>query len=66
MASSFHLTNSSIRHGGWVSDAHAQRIMRNGVIIPPHDFKHPSRWYYRVLKQIKYEIAVVTNGITST
>jgi hypothetical protein len=25
-------------------------IMGNGVIIvPPHDFTHPSRWYYQLL-----------------
>jgi hypothetical protein len=34
---------------GKVCDAHAQRVMGNGVIIiPPHDFKQSSRWYYRV------------------
>jgi hypothetical protein len=22
--------------------------MRNGIIISPHDFKHPSRWFYDV------------------
>jgi hypothetical protein len=34
---------------GLVSDAHAQRIMGNGVInIPPRDFKQLSRWYNRV------------------
>jgi hypothetical protein len=28
------------------SDAHAQRIMGNDVIvIPPHESKHMSRWY---------------------
>jgi hypothetical protein len=27
---------------------HAQTIVSNGVIIvPPHDFAHPSRWYYQ-------------------
>jgi hypothetical protein len=31
------------------SDAHAQRIIGNDVIvIPPHDFERPSRLYYRV------------------
>jgi hypothetical protein len=33
----------------WDSDAHAHSIMRNGIIIiPPHDFKESSRWYYRM------------------
>jgi hypothetical protein len=30
---------------------HTQTIMDNGVIIvPPHDFKHPSCLYYQVWK----------------
>jgi hypothetical protein len=33
---------------GLVSNAHAQGKMGNGVIIPPHDFKQPSRCYYRL------------------
>jgi hypothetical protein len=120
MASSYHLTNSSIRQGGitecwkknkvrdcsrhlWhnvhtklhkIPSSHspiikyvqmaissegvrldwiqlgtvgdAQRILRNGVIIPPREFKHPSRWFYRVLKKMKYDILLVTYGITST
>jgi hypothetical protein len=29
----------------YASDAHAQSIMGNGVIIvPPHEFEHPSLW----------------------
>jgi hypothetical protein len=41
--------------------------MGNGIIIvPPHDFKHPSRWNFR-LKEIKmYEFGTVSDGITST
>jgi hypothetical protein len=40
--------------------------MGNGVIIiPPHDFKQPSRWYYRVQKIKKHEFRVVTYGIKS-
>jgi hypothetical protein len=34
-------------------------------MIPPHDFKQQPRWYYRVQKRIKYDIGVVTCGITS-
>jgi hypothetical protein len=42
-------------------------MMRNGVIIiPPHEFKQPSRWYYRMWESILYEIGVLTYGITST
>jgi hypothetical protein len=33
---------------GLICDAHAQRIMGNGVIIPPRDFEHLSRWDDRV------------------
>jgi hypothetical protein len=29
----------------YVKDAHAQRVIANGVIIPPRDFGHPSRLY---------------------
>jgi hypothetical protein len=40
--------------------------MRNGVIIiPPHDFEHQSRWYYRVSDFKKYSFGVVTYSITS-
>jgi hypothetical protein len=49
----------------WASDAHAQRIMGNGVITPPHDFKQLSRWYYRLNKIKKYAIEVITYGIKS-
>lgn len=32
---------------GWVRDPHAHMIMGNGgVLIPPHDFKQPSRSNY--------------------
>jgi hypothetical protein len=44
---------------------HEQRIMGNGVIIPPHEFKQPSRWYNRVHEVTKYEFGVVTHGMTS-
>jgi hypothetical protein len=50
---------------GWVSDAHVQMVMVNGVIIPLHEFKQPLRWNYRVQEDIKYEIGVVIYGITS-
>jgi hypothetical protein len=40
--------------------------MRCGVIIiPPHDFKPPSRWYYRVQEVQKCDFGVVTCGMTS-
>jgi hypothetical protein len=49
---------------GSVSDGHAQKIMRNGVIvIPPHDFKQLSGWYCRVQKVKNYEPSIVTYGI---
>jgi hypothetical protein len=32
---------------GFVTDAHAQWVMSNGVIIPPREFENPPRWYYR-------------------
>jgi hypothetical protein len=50
---------------GDASDAHAQMIMGNGVIIPPHKFKQLSCWYYRLQKVKKYEFAVFTYGIIS-
>jgi hypothetical protein len=43
----------------------AQKIMGNGVIIPPHDFKQPSCWYYRLQEIKQYDFGVITNGITS-
>jgi hypothetical protein len=40
--------------------------MCNGVIInPPHEFKQPLRWQYRVLEVAKYEFGVIIYGITS-
>lgn len=36
-------------------DMHAQMNMSKGVILPPHNFKHPSRWYYQ-LQKIKNKI----------
>jgi hypothetical protein len=34
-----------------VNDAHALRIMGSGfTIIPPHEFKQLSYWYFRVWK----------------
>jgi hypothetical protein len=50
---------------GWVSDAHAQRVMRNEVITPPHDFKQPPCLYYQEKEVKEYEFGVVTYGITS-
>jgi hypothetical protein len=50
---------------GWVGDAHAQKIMGNGVISPPHDFKLPTRWCCRVDEGINYGIGVVIYGTTS-
>jgi hypothetical protein len=42
------------------------RIMRNGVIVnPPHDFKQPSCWYFRVQEGLKQEFIFVTYGVTS-
>jgi hypothetical protein len=43
--------------------------MRNGVIIiiiiPPRDFEHPSRWYYRVQEIPNYEFRIAACSITS-
>jgi hypothetical protein len=39
--------------------------MRNGNIIPPHDFEHPSDCHYRVSEVKKYLFGVVTHGITT-
>jgi hypothetical protein len=40
--------------------------MRNGVIIiPPHEFKQLSCWYYRVYKVENYEFSFVKYGIVS-
>jgi hypothetical protein len=51
----------------YVRDAHAQRIMRNIVIvIPPHGFKQLSHWYYRVWEVKNYEFSFLTYGIIST
>jgi hypothetical protein len=50
---------------GFVSYAHAQRIMGNDIIISPQDFKQQSRWYCRVGEVTKYDFGVVTYGITS-
>jgi hypothetical protein len=38
--------------------------MRNGVvvIITPHDFEHPSRWYYSVYEVKMCLLRVVTSG----
>jgi hypothetical protein len=44
-----------------VSDAHAQRIMANGV-IPPRKFERPSRWYYRMKEVRKYRFREMTYG----
>jgi hypothetical protein len=38
--------------------------MRSSIITPVHNFKQPSRWYYRVQEVKKYEYVVVTYGIT--
>lgn len=46
-------------------NTHAQRLIGNGVIIPPRDFKQQSRWYCRVGEVTKYDFGVVTYGITS-
>jgi hypothetical protein len=44
--------------------AHAQRITGNGVlIVTPHSFEHPSRWYYE-LQEINYNFGLASNGIT--
>jgi hypothetical protein len=39
--------------------------MGNGVIIPPHYFEQPSRWYHRVWEGTKYEFGEVTYDIMS-
>jgi hypothetical protein len=50
---------------GYVSAGHEQRIMSNGVITSPHDFKQPSGWYNRVKKITKYAFEVIAHGIKS-
>jgi hypothetical protein len=51
---------------GQVCDAHEQRIISNGVInIPPHDFKQPSRWYYRLFFVTKYTFGAIIHGMKS-
>jgi hypothetical protein len=50
---------------GWVSDAQSQIRSGSEVVIPPHDFKEQSRWYYHVQKDRTYLFAVVTHGITA-
>jgi hypothetical protein len=49
---------------GKVRLSHAQRFLRNGVIvIPPHDFRQLCRWYYRMWKVAVYEFSFITSGI---
>lgn len=48
----------------WIGDAHAQRVIRNGVVIPPRDYECSLRWKNRVQKVRKHESGIVTNGIT--
>jgi hypothetical protein len=51
---------------GQASDAYAQRIMGNDVIIVlPHEFKHPSSTHCKENEVKKYVIEVVSNGTTS-
>jgi hypothetical protein len=51
---------------GHVSDAHALSTVDSGVIIiPPHEFDHPSCWCYKLQEVKKYECGVVVYGITS-
>jgi hypothetical protein len=38
--------------------------MGNDVIVPPHDFEHPSRWYYGVQEIKKYIFGADSSGIT--
>jgi hypothetical protein len=46
---------------------HAHSINGNSVIIiPPHEFKQTSCWYYKVQEVTNYDFRVVTYGITST
>jgi hypothetical protein len=46
---------------------HALRIMGNGVlIVPPHEFEHPSRWYYQSLEIKKHRSGLCFNGMIST
>jgi hypothetical protein len=46
------------------SDAHAQRIMGNGVIILlSQEFEHPSRWDYRMLEgKMMITFSLLTKG----
>jgi hypothetical protein len=52
---------------GYVSDAHAQSIMRKGVAggVPPRDFKVLSGWYYRINGVRNCDFGEITCGITS-
>jgi hypothetical protein len=45
---------------------HAQKIMGNGIIIiPPHNFMHPSWWYYQLYELKKYDFGWASNDIMS-
>jgi hypothetical protein len=35
------------------------------IIIPPHDLKHTSRYYFRVQEDMKYSNGIITYNITS-
>jgi hypothetical protein len=44
----------------------AQKTMGFGIlIVPPHDFQHPSRWYCQGKEIKKCEFGVFSNSITS-
>lgn len=50
----------------WVSDVHARRFMRSGIMFfPPHVFDHPSWWYYRLRDVKKCDYGVVAHGINT-
>jgi hypothetical protein len=48
------------------SSEHAQGITGNDfIIIPPHNFEHPSCWYYHVQEVRKSELAEIACGTMS-
>jgi hypothetical protein len=42
---------------------HAQTIMSNGVLVPPHEIEHPARWYYKLSKIENYYYELCSNGV---
>jgi hypothetical protein len=34
------------------------------IILPPHKFEHPWRWYFRLSETERYEFGAASNGMT--